>query len=67
MYQEYKPQVETRIYWVQNKRIQKIEEVKYYGFVGIVNHDKHRIKIVIREYANGRLEFVSVIPHWKVV
>jgi len=37
--------------------------VKYYGFVAIVN--KHRLKVIVKEIQGGNKFFWSLIPFWK--
>lgn len=36
--------------------------VKYFGFVAVI--DKFRVKVVLKQVGNGKVEFFSVIPAW---
>lgn len=36
--------------------------VKYWGFVAMI--DKFRVKVVLKQVGNGKVEFYSVIPAW---
>ncbi|MFW0837825.1 MAG: hypothetical protein ACKKL5_02385 [Candidatus Komeilibacteria bacterium] len=40
------------------------KDVKYYGFVAIINFNI-KIKVIVKEVANGVPYFWSVIPFWK--
>ncbi len=41
----------------------KLLQVKYYGFVAILN--KLRVKIIVKEVEGGQPYFWSIIPFWK--
>ena len=48
-----------------NKRREKVlKEVEYWGFIAIV--ENRRIKVIIKQYANGEKKFWSIIPNWNI-
>ncbi len=48
-----------------NKRREKVlKEVEYWGFIGII--EKRRIKVIVKQYANGDKKFWSIIPNWNI-
>lgn len=63
-FQEFEENIEYRKVNRQGKLASVNLTVKYWGFIAIVN--KFRIKVVIRQVGNSKIEFYSVIPAWFV-
>ncbi|MFA6405036.1 MAG: hypothetical protein WCW03_03490 [Candidatus Paceibacterota bacterium] len=61
-YQEYEEDMEYQRVNRHGKFIGMNVAVRYWGFVAIVN--KFRVKVVVRQVGNGKMEFQSVIPAW---
>ncbi len=62
MYQEYEENIEYRKVNRQGKYIGMNVVVRCWGFVAIVQ--KLRVKVVVIQVGNGKMEFQSVIPAW---
>jgi hypothetical protein len=66
--QEYK---ETKCFEEKKaggKREMVLQEVKYFAFIAILKDDLgrlQRLKIVVKQVANGKPYFWSIIPFWK--
>ncbi len=66
LYQEFREEMQTFDIKRKNKKIKEKKIVNLYWFVAIVNHNKNRVKIVVRKVDGwNKYEFVSIIPLWK--
>lgn len=63
-YQEYEENMESRKVNRYGKLISMNVIVRYWGFVAVVN--RFRVKVVVRQVGNGKMEFQSVIPAWYI-
>ena len=61
-YQEYEENIEYRKVSRHGKFVGMNMVTKYWGFVAIVKN--FRVKVVVRQVGNGKVEFQSVIPAW---
>jgi len=70
LYQEYRE--EMKDFAIRSKKQGKTKTVTikdrvcHYGFVAVVNGDRHRVRIVVAKKDGCKnYEFVSVVPAWK--
>jgi len=63
-FQEFEEEYEYRRVNRYGKYISVNLLVKYWGFVAII--DRFRVKVVVRQIGNSKVEFYSVIPAWFV-
>lgn len=63
-YQEYDEIIVNKKVNRRGKWIYKNVVVRCWGFIAIVS--KFRIKVIVKQEGNGKLEFQSVIPAWFV-
>lgn len=61
-YQEYEENMEYQKVNRHGKFVGMNVAVRYWGFVAIVQ--KFRVKVVVIQIGNGKMEFQSVIPAW---
>jgi hypothetical protein len=67
LYQDYMERMEkVKIKSRKGKLIYVNRLVKYYWLISIVNHNKQRVKVIVKktEWFN-KVEYISVIPCWK--
>jgi len=61
-YQEYDEIIVNKKVNRRRKWIDRNVVIRCWGFIAIVN--KFRVKVIVRQEGNGKLEFQSVIPAW---
>ena len=61
-YQEYEEGIEYRKVNRHGKFIETAVVVRYWGLIAMVR--KFRVKVVVIQIGNGKMEFQSVIPAW---
>lgn len=70
LYQEYREEMKeltiTKKRQWQTKKILMKDIVRHFGFIAVVNKNKHRVRIVVSKKDGCKnYEFVSVVPAWK--
>ncbi len=66
LYQEFREEFQFFEIKRNNKKVTEKKIVCLYWFIAIINHNKNRVKIVIRKVDWwNKYEFVSIIPLWK--